>query len=78
MLSNQVTIHYAESLYYTTTAYRKRQLRNNLAYEDEDWKQAVDTRKQLVSVLTTDMSKAFDSLHHSLTIKKLEAYGFGE
>ena len=42
----------------------------------EDWKQAVDS-KQLVSVLSTDMSKAFDSLSHSLTIKKLEAYGLG-
>lgn len=37
---------------------------------------AVDT-KQLVYVLSTDTSKAFDCLSHSLTIKKLEAYGFG-
>ena len=42
----------------------------------EEWKRAVGS-KQLVSVLSTDMSKAFDSLSHSLTIKKLEAYGFG-
>ena len=42
----------------------------------EDWKLAVD-RKELVTVLSTDMSKAFDSLCHPLTIKKLEAYGFG-
>ena len=42
----------------------------------EDWKQAVDS-KQLVSVLSTDMSKAFDSLSHFLTVKKPEAYGFG-
>ena len=41
-----------------------------------DWKQAVDS-KQLVYVLSTDMSKVFDCLSHSLTIKKLEAYGFG-
>ena len=40
----------------------------------EDWKQAVDSKK-LVSVLSTDMSKAFDSLSYSLTAKKLEAYG---
>ena len=38
-------------------------------------KQAVNS-KQLVSVLYTDMSKAFGSLSHSLTVKKLEAYGF--
>ena len=42
----------------------------------QNWKQAVDS-KQLVYVLSTDMSKAFDCLSHSLTIKKLEAYGFG-
>ena len=33
-------------------------------------------RNQLISILSTDMNKAFDSLSHSLTIKKLEAYGF--
>ena len=42
----------------------------------EDWKQAVDSN-QLVLVLSTDMSKAFDSLSHSLTVNKLKAYGFG-
>ena len=42
----------------------------------EDWKQAVDS-KQPVYVLSTDMTKAFDCLSHSQTIKKLEAYGFG-
>ena len=33
-------------------------------------------RKELVTILPTDMSKAFDSLIHSLTLKKLDAYGF--
>ena len=32
--------------------------------------------KECVAVLSTDMSKAFDSLHHAPMIKKLEAYGF--
>ena len=59
-------------------AYRKRHsCETTLLTLIEDWKQAVDS-KQLVSVLSTDMSKAFDSLSHSLTVKKLEAYGFGE
>lgn len=43
----------------------------------EDWKQAIDGGKQLVSLLSTDMSKVFDSLSYSLTVIKLEAYGFG-
>lgn len=36
---------------------------------NEDWRLAVD-RKELVTILSTDMSKAFDSL------KELDAYGF--
>ena len=34
-------------------------------------------RKELVTALPADMSKAFDSLCPALTIKKLKAYGFG-
>ena len=33
-------------------------------------------RKELITILSTDMSKAFDSLSHSLTLKKLDAYSF--
>ena len=62
LLSNQVTSHYDETLYYRMTAYRKRHsCETTLLMLIEDWKQAVDS-KQLVSVLSTDMSKAFDSL----------------
>ena len=43
----------------------------------EDWKLAVDS-KQFIGILSTDMSKAFDSLHPSLMINKLKAYGFSE
>ena len=43
----------------------------------EEWKHAVDNRKY-VGILSTDMSKAFDSLHPALMIMKLKAYGFSE
>ena len=77
LLSNQMTSHFDKSLYHRMTAYRKgHSCETALLGLIEDWKLTVD-KKQLVSVLSTDMSKAFDSLSHSLTIKKLEAYGFG-
>ena len=34
--------------------------------------------KEYVTALSTDMSKAFDSLHPALMIQKLKAYGFSE
>ena len=43
----------------------------------EDWRIARDQR-QVVSILSTDMSKAFDSLHRPLLLSKLEGYGFQE
>ena len=43
----------------------------------ENWKFAFDERN-VVSVLSTDMSKAFDSLYHPLTLAKLKAYGVEE
>ena len=43
----------------------------------EHWKLARDKR-QSVDVLSTDMSKAFDSLHPSVMLSRLRAYGFEE
>ena len=43
----------------------------------EDWKHAVDHGKS-VGVLSTDMSKAFDTMHPTLLLAKLKAYGFSE
>ena len=40
------------------------------------WKKALDN-KNVAGALLTDLSKAFDCLHHDLLIAKLEAYGFG-
>ena len=41
----------------------------------EDWKQAIDTGKT-AGVLSTDMSKAFDTMHPTLLLAKLQTYGF--
>ena len=41
---------------------------------EEDWKKCTGQR-ELVWVLSTDMSKAFDLLSHTLTLKRFEAYG---
>ena len=58
------------------TAYRKGQsCKTSLIGLVERWKQAVDNRN-VVGVLSTDMSKAFDSLYPPLLINKLRAYGF--
>ena len=41
----------------------------------EKWKESVDDGEAF-SALMTNLSKAFDCLHHGLLIAKLDAYGF--
>ena len=43
----------------------------------EDWRKAV-AGKEKVHLLAMDTSKAFDTLHHSLTLARLQAYGFSD
>ena len=78
LLSKQITKKIDSHLYDKLSAYRKRHsCETNLIRVTEDWRKAIDN-KECVAVLSTDMSKAFDSLHHALMIKKLEAYGFSD
>ena len=40
----------------------------------EDWKHSLDN-KQIVAVISMDLSKAFDTIPHGLLLAKLKAYG---
>ena len=60
------------------TAYRKgNSTETTLIMLIESWKVALD-KKEIIGILSTDMSKAFDSMHPPLPLKKLESYGFSE
>ncbi|CAB4005512.1 Hypothetical predicted protein [Paramuricea clavata] len=60
------------------TAYRKKNsCETSLIKLVEDWKISLDN-KTVVGVLTTDLSKAFDSLHPPLLLAKLKAYDLSE
>ena len=76
MLSKQITHYFDPTLSPILTAYRKNHsCETTIVTLTEDWKHVID-RKELVTILSTDMSKAFDSLCQNLVIKKLKAYGF--
>lgn len=76
LLSQQVTAFIEPRLSWNLTAYRKRHsTETSLINLTENWKRAIDDR-HIVGILSTDMSKAFDSLHPPLFLRKLNAYGF--
>ena len=76
LFSKQITHYFDPTLSPRLTAYRKNHsCETTLVRLTEDWKHAID-REELVTILSTDMSKAFDPLCHILDIKKLQAYGF--
>ena len=65
LLSKQMTESYNPYLYSKLTTYRKtHSCETTLIGLTEEWRQAAD-RKENVAVLSTDMSKALDSLHPS-------------
>ena len=79
LLSNQVTQFmepYLKLLSNCLTAYRKQNsCETTLMKLMEDWKEALNS-SNVVGILSTDLSKAFDSLHPPLLLTKLKAYGF--
>ena len=60
------------------SAYRKQySCETTLIRLVEDWKQALD-KNLAVGLLSTDMSKAFDSMYPPLLLSKLQAYGMSD
>ena len=78
LISKQITSQFESRLSDCITAYRKsHSCETTLVSLVEQWKLARDGH-QCVAILSTDMSKAFDSLHPGLMLNKLRAYGFKE
>ena len=78
LLSRQVTAFMEPRLSSNLTAYRKKHsTETTLLNLVEHWKSAIDEGNE-VGILSTDMSKAFDSLHPPLLLNKLCAYGFSQ
>ena len=78
IISEQITKKIDNYLEQCITAYRKsHSCETTLIALVEHWKLARDKR-QSVAVLSTNMFKAFDSLHPPLMLSKLQAYGFEE
>ena len=78
LLGKQLTMFMEPRLNNNLTAYRKKNsCETSLVKLVEDWKLTLDN-KQVVGILSTDLSKAFDSLHPPLLLAKLWAYGFSE
>ena len=78
LLGKQLTIFMEPRLNNNLTAYRnKNSSETSIVKLVEDWKLTLDN-KHVVGILSTDLSKAFDSLHPPLLLAKLWADGFSE
>ena len=76
LLGKQFTEYMDPKLSNSLTAYRKNNgWDTSLLRLVEKWNMDLDSR-QVVRVLSSDMSKAFDSVSPPLLIKKLESYNF--
>ena len=77
-LSKQATHSFHNKLSPCLTAYKKQNsTETTLLRLIEDWKLALD-KKEITAILSTDMSKAFDSMVPSLLLNKLESNDLSE
>ena len=78
LLSKQINEYMEPKLSHYLSAYRKNNgCESTILRLVENWKKDLDG-KNVVGVLSSDMSKAFDSLCPPLVIKKLESYHFSD
>ena len=76
LICRQVSTAFHGNIYKQSSACRKaHSCETTITNQVEKWKRVRDNRLA-VAILSTDMSKAFDSLHPSLLLSKLKAYGF--
>ena len=75
LVGTQLTAGFDSHMYEYSSAYRKvHSCEIALINLVERWRKARNN-KLAVTILSTDMSKAFDSLHPPLLLSKLKAYG---
>lgn len=76
LLGQQVSKFMDDRLSDAITAYRtKNSCETTLITLTETWRAELDS-KRIVGILSSDMSKAFDSLSSQLLLNKLQAYNF--
>ena len=78
ILAKQLKAFYLNILSDFISAYRRNySCETSLLRLTEDWRKSRDN-KEIVAVVSMDLSKAFDSIPHALLLAKFKAYGLSE